>query len=199
MKKIITILFMGLLAAAVFAETEKKTTSSFDFKTMPMYAKLEAGYSGGMPVEVLTYSNSFSIKPVFGVTPFQNIPRLSFEASFGLDFGGFVRFGYLLHHGDFEYNVLVNRITPMVGALWNISSFNLFDLYIGLGMGVTIQFLNDPLFPDDNSTDAGFVLEALLGAKFKITERIAANAEFYIAVPGVIVFGIRAGATYRFN
>ena len=185
-------------------------------------ADAEWDFGSGVKASTIIYYSGFEIVPTFGLEiPVSALEKknmsLAVEGSVGLTFGSDSA-------GVYESSTKV--IAPGVMGILNyhINALPKLVPYAGLGFSVPIQLVNlkykyttyettyttiagrqyasgakavSKTFETD-STEVGFKMNALFGAKYNITDKFSALGEFGMGVFGVFSWSIRAGAAYHF-
>ncbi len=199
-------LFAGLFVGTAFAAETKKTSDS----GLGKYGKLTIGYAtGGADAEwdfgegskfnTVIYYSGFEVVPTFGIEfPVTALEEkkmnLALEGSIGLTFGGDSA-------GAYESSTIV--INPGVMGIINYHFDNLPKLvpYVGLGFSVPIQLVSVEYTytsTETDSTEVGFKINTLFGARYDINDKFSALGEFGLGIFGVFSWAIRAGVSYHF-
>lgn len=109
----------------------------------------ESSSSGGRPafldtmyvgLDIGTDFGSFYMAPRVGITPFEKIPKLSFEFLFGMQLGGKYQPDVIAREVEPDWEI--NIFTPTILATYTFSDW-MIRPYIGLGFGINFFTVKD--------------------------------------------------------
>ena len=200
MKKIVGIALAIIMCAGTAFAVESKTVEKTESKSNApkMYAKVNMGYGGGMPLGLLGYSNYFNIEPVFGIYPVSGNKKFAVECSVDMNFGKVYSYSSSTVDGVTTETVdgrSTHVIVPKVQALYYFTPDELFSIYLGAGLGLAIG----PNEYTEEGTEYRFNVNCLIGGCWNVNKKVAINAACDLDLVGFWSWKVKAGALYRFN
>ena len=185
-RKLVAVCACFVLAAGV--------ACAFGKDGIGMYGKGAVGYSFYAPEKDDIYfeSNCVEITPTFGIFPIAGNKNFALEASLDMNFGG---------KDDVSTRVFAPQVmaifyTPLTDVLQGVSLPDFLKKltpYWGLGFSLPIETVEIFIFSE---TDVKFRMNLSAGAKYDITDKIAATLDFNAGLFNSWAWSIRAGAIY---
>ena len=171
-------------------ETEAPAVESSSSGGRPAF--LDTMYAG---LDIGTDFGSFYMAPRVGITPFEKVPKLSFEFLFGMQLGGkyppemFKSLSLKEAEPDWEINIF----TPTILATYTFSDWKIRP-YMGLGFGVNFFTVKDKTWVDEGAVI--YDVEDSMKIRSSLNTLVTAGAKY--AIPNTN-FELNAGLNLSFT